>query len=79
MARKKTRRIWTVCYILYNPEISDPDESIYTNSWFAYGCTKDEAKEDFLRYFERERENFWCGDDERWQVHVSNVVEGFSC
>lgn len=78
MARKKQRRIWTVCYILHR-EDDDEWEDIYSNSWFAYGCDAVEAKEDFMRYFERERENFYCGDDPRWQLAITHVHEGFSC
>ncbi len=77
MARAKKRRIWTVCYILWKP--NDEEEELYSNSWFAYGCTKEEAKENFLRQFEAERENFYCGDDPDYQIHIANVVEGFSC
>lgn len=77
MAQKK-RKMWTVCYILYRPEDDDPD-SWYSNSWFAFGATKEEAKEDFLRYFERERENFYCGDQPGWEIHIANVVPGWSC
>ena len=79
MARGK-RKIWTVCYILYIPGDEDPDgDNWYSNSWFAYGRDKAEAKEDFLRYFEQNRENFWCGDDPRFEIHIANVFPGFSC
>ena len=75
---KKTRKIWTVSYILWKED--DPEgEHDYGNSWFAYGCDKSEAKESFLRYFERERENFYCGDDPDYKISVVNVTPGWSC
>lgn len=74
----KARKMWTVCYTLYRPEDDDP-ENWYANVWFAFGRDKAEAKEDFLRYFERERENFFCGDQPGWEIHIDNVVPGWSC
>ena len=78
MAKAKARKMWTVCYILYRPEDDDPD-NWYSNSWFAFGRDKQEALEDFLRYFERERENFYCGDEPGWELHIANIVPGWSC
>lgn len=77
MMAKRKRKIWTVAYILWKPE--EEEEELYSNSWFAYGATKEEAKEDFLRYFERERENFYCGDEPGWEISIANVVPGWSC
>ena len=76
---KKTRKMWTVCYTLYRErDIDNPDEW-YSNVWFAFGCDKEEAKADFLKYFERERENFYCGDDPSWKIHIDNAYPGWSC
>lgn len=75
MAKRKSR-IWTVCYVLWK---DDEEDEPYTNSWFAYGATRDEAKANFLRDFERERENFYGGDDPDIKISVSNVVPGWSC
>ena len=41
MARKKQSVIWTICYVLWE----DGDEDPFTATWFAYGKTKEEAKE----------------------------------
>ena len=71
--------MWTVCYILYRPEDIDNPDNWYTNSWFAFGCDKAEAKADFLRHYERERENFWGGDDPTIEISIANVFPGFSC
>lgn len=79
MAKKKTRKTWTVCYTLYRErDIDNPDEW-YSNVWFAFGCDKEEAKADFLKYFERERENFYCGGDPSWKIHIDNAYPGWSC
>ena len=77
MAKAKRSRIWTVCYIMWNPEREEAEP--YTNSWFAYGRDKEEARANFLRHFEQERENFYGGDDPRYQMSISHIFEGFSC
>lgn len=79
MAKKKTRKTWTVCYTLYRERDIDTPDKWYSNVWFAFGCDKEEAKADFLKYFERERENFYCGDDPSWKIHIDNAYPGWSC
>lgn len=67
MARQKKSRIWTICYVnrLYGED--------YTATWFAYGKTKEEAKEHFWRDMEVSE------DAPREMFPVLNVIEGFSC
>lgn len=77
MARQKKSRIWTVAYVMWKP--GEEEEELYTNSWFAYGRDRAEARENFLRDFERERENFYGGDDPDMQIHIANIVPGWSC
>ena len=78
MAQRK-RKMWTVCYILYRPQDMDDPGKWYSSSWMAFGRDEAEAKADFLKYFERERENFFCGDDPSWEIHVDHAYPGWSC
>ena len=78
MAQRK-RKIWTVCYILYRPQDMDDPDKWYSSSWMAFGRDEAEAKADFLKYFERERENFFCGDDPSWEIHIDHAYPGWSC
>ena len=72
MARLKKHSIaWTVCYAY---PIGDDD--FFTGSWFAFGRSKEEAKESFFRNWDVDDEFLGVSAD---IVTVVNVVEGFSC
>ena len=75
MARAKKHSVcWTICYAVRD----DSDElGFSTGTWFAYGKTKEEAKESFLR--ERKHLHEFCGEVPPEWYTVLNVVEGFSC
>lgn len=67
MARAKRHSVcWTICYVnrLFGED--------YTATWFAYGKTAEEAKENFLRNMEASE------DAPREMFPVLNVFEGFS-
>lgn len=56
MARVKKHSVcWTICYAVED----NSEDGFYTASWFAYGKTKEEAKENFLR--EKRTEEELCG------------------
>lgn len=72
--KEKKSVIWTVCYLVYDEEcIEDP----WTETWFAYGRTAEEAKESFRRYWEREKDNFGYPPNYT-QMSIDHVFRGFS-
>lgn len=76
MARMKKHSVcWTICYAFETPYDED---GFITATSFAYGRSKDEAKEKFLADFYRHPEDFY-GADENTRVEVLNVIEGFAC
>jgi len=77
MAKAKKSKAWTICYALWDPAWSD-DEEPWTATWFAYGKTKEEARKNFREDFERHPEDFY-GASPDWEMHIVNVVEGFTC
>lgn len=74
MAKAQKRVIWTVCYAVYDEERV---EDVWTDTWFAYGTTAEEAKEDFRKYWEREKQNF-CIPPNYTDMAIVNVRKGFS-
>ena len=78
MARVKKTRCYTICYVMYNPTSEEPDD-FYTATWFAYGKSKEDARDSFKRQFDAERENFPYDDNPAYSMSVVNVFEGFSC
>ena len=76
MARAKKHSVaWTICYVLWDD--NDVDEP-FTATWFAYGKTKEEAREKFLADFHSHPEDFYGATPET-KISVVNVVKGFSC
>ena len=69
------RHCYTICYGLRN---DDDPEDFFTATWFAYGRDKTEAKENFLKDFNRHPEDFY-GATADTKITICNVVEGFSC
>ena len=75
MARaKKHSVVWTICYAVNDESCED---GFYTATWFAYGKTKEVAKERFLQ--EKRMEEQFCGGIPADRFVVVNVIEGFSC
>ena len=71
MARLKKHSVcWTICYIV---KVNDDTDDFYTATWFAYGRSAEEAKQNFLHEFCMNNE--MEADD----IYIDRVFEGFSC
>ena len=71
MARLKKHSVcWTICYAV---KIRDDEDDFYTATWFAYGRSAEEAKQNFMRDFIINHE------EEADDVIIVRVFEGFSC
>lgn len=69
MARLKKRSVcWTVCYAV---KIRDDEDDFCTATWFAYGRSAEEAKQNFLNEFIINHE------EEADDVVIIRVFEGF--
>lgn len=74
MARAKKSVCWTICYAVKD---DTEDCGFYTATWFAYGKTAEEAKQNYLK--EKAYEEKYCGGDSVENISVLNVFKGFSC